>query len=228
MRRIETSPKVWSGLQLRREEEDFLAGEEENDDRFTRQGFNLHTFYSLCRGERPATSCPCPAPQCSLETNSQPYLVLAPLRLERLCQQPVLYMYHDLLTEGEMALMKKTVLSRLEASTVLDHRQAREGRSRVSNERTQSSGWLLDGDDELVLKISKKVSLVTGLETFRPQFRGGNEWLEAEIWQMGLYGAGGHYLPHYDSFPLDNLPPNVWNGDVWVGNRLASQYCSHL
>ena len=26
------------------------------------------------------------------------------------------------------------------------------------------------------------------------------QWIEAEAWQMGLYGPGGHYLPHYDAF----------------------------
>ena len=28
--------------------------------------------------------------------------------------------------------------------------------------------------------------------------------------QMGLYGPGGHYLPHYDAFGSDLLPPDVW------------------
>ena len=27
-----------------------------------------------------------------------------------------------------------------------------------------------------------------------------SQWIEAEAWQMGLYGPGGHYLPHYDAF----------------------------
>ena len=31
------------------------------------------------------------------------------------------------------------------------------------------------------------------------------QWIEAEAWQMGLYGPGGHYLPHYDAF--DTLVP---------------------
>ena len=26
------------------------------------------------------------------------------------------------------------------------------------------------------------------------------QWIEAEAWQMGLYGPGGHYLPHFDAF----------------------------
>ena len=36
---------------------------------------------------------------------------------------------------------------------------------------------------------------------------------------MGLYGSGGHYLPHYDAFEKHVMPPDqYWNG-LWVGNR---------
>ena len=43
--------------------------------------------------------------------------------------------------------------------------------------------------------------------------------MKAEAWQVGLYGAGGHYLPHFDAFDAHLLPPDVWDQGVWVGNR---------
>ena len=74
VRRIETSPEISTGFQLRLEEEEVFKRETQNS-------FNvLNNFYSLCRGERPAQSCSPAAPQCSLSTNSQPYFLLAPLR----------------------------------------------------------------------------------------------------------------------------------------------------
>ena len=58
------------------------------------------------------------------------------------CQDPSLLLYHDILTPGEISFMKRKVLSLLTAATVQDISQT-DGK-RVSNERTQSSGWLWD------------------------------------------------------------------------------------
>ena len=93
--------------------------------------------------------------------------------------------------------------------------------TKLSTERTQSSGWLADHIHPLLYKISQKVSLMTGLETFRPLTNGHNDGklIEAEPFQLGLYGSGGHYLPHLDAFPSDSLPSDVWNEGLWVGNR---------
>lgn len=68
--------------------------------------------------------------------------------------------------------------------------------------------------------------------------------LESEAWQLGLYGPGGdklnkriifhlfppsynnknvpggHYLPHFDAFDSDQIPPDAWGRDnIWVGSR---------
>ena len=78
LRRIETSPEISTGFQLRLEEEEVFKRETQNS---PPNKFNVENkFYSLCRGERPAQSCSPAAPQCILSTNSQPYFLLAPLR----------------------------------------------------------------------------------------------------------------------------------------------------
>ena len=137
------------------------------------------------------------------------------------CEEPVLFLYHDLLTTGELDYMKRNALNLLEEALVQDVNQADD--STISNERTQSHGWLYDYQHELLYKLSKKVSLVTGLEAFRPVINGpdGPDWrlIESEDWQVGLYGSGGHYLPHHDAFHEENLPSDVWSGNIWVGNR---------
>ena len=131
----------------------------------------------------------------------------------------MLFLYHDLLTTGELDYMKRNALNLLEEALVQDVGDV----PKISNERTQSQGWLFDHQHELLYKLSKKVSLVTGLETFRPVINGpdGPDWrlIEAEAWQLGLYGSGGHYLPHYDAFPSNAYPSDVWSGNLWVGNR---------
>ena len=135
------------------------------------------------------------------------------------CEEPVLFLYHDLLTTGELDYMKRNALNLLTAALVQDV----SFQDVISSARTQSNGWLFDHQHELLYKLSKKVSLVTGLETFRPVINGPDgpdtRLIEAEDWQVGLYGSGGHYLPHHDAFDQDNLPSDVWSGNIWVGNR---------
>ena len=153
------------------------------------------------------------------------------VRLEVVCSDPVLYLFHDILGAAEISYMKKNVLNFLMVAEVQD--ESVTGGAKVSNVRTQSSGWLWDHDNELLYKLSKKVSLMTGLETFRPQIDDEVDWkmqlIEAEAWQLGLYGSGGHYLPHHDAFPPDNLPLDGVHDGVWVGNRLIQvYYCSPM
>ena len=107
-------------------------------------GFNIHDFYSLCRGEPVAHSCAPTKPLCQFSTNQQPYLTLAPLRVETICEEPTLVTFHDILTPQEMAYMKTHVLKDLMVSTVVDRSVKGRDSKRVSNERTQSSGWLWD------------------------------------------------------------------------------------
>ena len=133
----------------------------------------------------------------------------------------MLFLYHDLLTTGELDYMKREALNLLTAASVQD--ESKTDGKKISTERTQSHGWLFDHQHELLYKLSKKVSLVTGLEPFRPVINGPDgpdaRRIEAEPWQVGLYGSGGHYLPHHDAFHEENLPSDVWSGNIWVGNR---------
>ena len=91
-----------------------------------------------------AHSCAPTKPLCQLSTNQQPYLTLAPLKVETICEEPTLVTFHDILTPQEMAYMKSHVLKDLMVSTVVDRSVKGRDSKRVSNERTQSSGWLWD------------------------------------------------------------------------------------
>ena len=90
-----------------------------------------------------------------------------------------------------------------------------------------------DQENDLLYKLSKKISKITKLKTFRPpeQMVPGARWafVEAEPWQVGLYGPGGHYLPHWDAFDILD-PQSIGPGGVWVGNRIATFmfYLSHV
>ena len=225
VRRIENDSELTTGKDLRSEGKIFLG--EETKDGPLKQGYNIHDFYSLCRGEKVRHSHAPSNPMCRLTTKDNPYFFLAPLKLEILSEQPLLHLYHEVLTDGEIDVMTTRILSQLKAASVQDVGVSNGGGAKVSNERTQSSGWIWEQEDDLLYKLSKKTGKVVQLETTRPdeEMAPGIHWrfVEAEAWQMGLYGPGGHYLPHFDAFDANLLPPDVWSTDkLWVGNRIAT------
>ena len=63
-------------------------------------------------------------------------------RVEPVCPELGLTIYHDLLSPGEIRYMKTA--GSLAAATVVDRNNTQGGSRRLSNERTQSSGWLYD------------------------------------------------------------------------------------
>ena len=59
-----------------------------------------------------------------------------------MCQEPRLTIYHDLVTAAEIRYMKAAVLRDLMVATTVDTEDSSGDGKKVSNERTQSSGWL--------------------------------------------------------------------------------------
>jgi len=198
-------------------------------------GYSQQDFYTLCRGEtlqRNNSISSRREKHCQLKTKGHPYFMLAPLREEILSASPLLVLYHDLLTEGEMRFMKEKVSSQMNPATVQD---LTNNAGKVSLERSQASGWLWDNDYPQLYQLARRTAAMTGLEVARPPHllgKEGGEWIEAEAWQMGLYGPGGHYLPHYDAFDtLDHLAyTSTLPNKVWRGNRVATvmYYLSEL
>ena len=88
------------GLALRAEEAEFLS--RQRDSPHLKQGYNIHDFYSLCRGEQQEQSCSPAAGQCRLVVREAAHL-LAPLHWEEICSQPTVHLYHDFLTHKEVA-----------------------------------------------------------------------------------------------------------------------------
>ena len=62
--------------------------------------------------------------------------------MEPVCPELGLTIYHDLLSPGEIRYMKTA--GSLAAATVVDRNNTQGGSRKLSNERTQSSGWLYD------------------------------------------------------------------------------------
>ena len=98
-------------------------------------------YYALCRGETPGHSCAPARATCRLASHGRPGLLLAPLKLETVCQvqystvqyskvqcstvqystvcqEPGLVIIHDLLSDREVRAMQSNALRRYTATAV--------------------------------------------------------------------------------------------------------------
>ena len=73
------------------------------------------------------------------------------LRLEIVCQEPSLVIFHDIITSEDMRYMKNSAQRKLVAATIVD--KDNRNSTKVSNERTQSNAWLYDQVLSIILSI---------------------------------------------------------------------------
>ena len=105
---------IKSGKYLRQKEMNFLESEPQVRD--LSSGFNIHDFYSLCRTERLENlTKTLKNPYCYFQ-NKDPYFVLAPLKMEIVSEDPPIYIYHQILTEGEIEFMTTGVMAQLKVN----------------------------------------------------------------------------------------------------------------
>ena len=108
---IKKKPKQVTGKQLRIDGADYLAKELFRD----QEEYNINEFCALCRGEHVNPSITL-KPLCQLTTKDDPYFFLAPIKQEIVSEDPILHLYHDILTDSEIEFMTTNVLSDLGVS----------------------------------------------------------------------------------------------------------------
>ena len=221
VRKIMSDDSTASAKQLR-EEESVLDESLDLD----KPGYYIREYNSICRGETVRRTNVRPRPNiCILTTNNDGYHTLAPFKLEIVSSDPVLYMFHDVLTDTEITLMKSQAGSQLVISAMQDTSVTSGAGSKVTNERTQSNAWLWDHMEttmhQLSLKTGRMAKLVAAKNVLDLIPGQTVPVIESEAWQVGIYGPGGHYLPHYDSFEIPD-PTSYTDTGLWVGNRIAT------
>ena len=229
LRKIRDEATAASGRQLREEESDL----DDNLD-ISKPGYYIREYNALCRGEQVKRNGSRKRQNiCLLVSNNDAYYILAPFKMEIVSSDPVLFMFHDVLTEKEMEVMKTRVASQLSVGEIQDTSVVTGGGAKVTNERTQSNAWIWDHMEPIMHKLSLKTGVMSGLITAKKvlELIPGQSIpvVESEAWQIGIYGPGGHYLPHYDSFEIPDPTSSTHTG-LWVGNRIATVmfYLSHV
>ena len=141
-------------------------------------------LYELaCRGELKPDEKFLSKLYCKYADNNVPFLKLAPLKLEQISFDPFIVIFHEVMYDSEIEVIKRMAKPRFKRATVQNHKT---GELEVAHYRISKSAWLKDEEHDAVKNVVQRTEDMTGLtmET-------------AEELQVVNYGIGGHYEPHY-------------------------------
>lgn len=161
-------------------------------------------YEMLCRGEKPENSVRHGQLYCRYFTNNRPFYLLQPFMIEEVAKYPYIVLYHDLMFEKEIELIKEISAPKLNRAGVYNNQT---GKTEPAYYRISKSAWLRSKDHLVVAKLDRRLEAATNLamET-------------AEHLQVGNYGIGGHYEPHFDFITASSEEFK----ELAVGNRIAT------
>ncbi|XP_070552707.1 prolyl 4-hydroxylase subunit alpha-1-like isoform X2 [Ptychodera flava] len=161
---------------------------------------NRERYEALCRGERkfPSWHYKPSKLKCYLTTNGNSLLTVRPAKKEYVNRNPDVILYHDVITDDEIEALIDLAKPKLRRSMVVNSQSV----GGVSNAefRLSRGGWLEDSVHPVVARLTKRISVITGLSTLTEQ-----EYRHAENLQVVNYGLGGHYEPHFDHAVDDEI-----------------------
>uniref|UniRef100_A0A8D8LH18 procollagen-proline 4-dioxygenase n=1 Tax=Cacopsylla melanoneura TaxID=428564 RepID=A0A8D8LH18_9HEMI len=123
---------------------------------------------------------------------------IAAYKMEEVSRSPLIRIYHDVIHDGEIELMKSLTTPHLNSANVFNP----DAGVQQSEDRISNNAWLYDPDRYPIISgvpqppeqahlyrvINKRLEDCTGLNG-----------VGTEGFQVNNYGIGGHYLWHYDS-----------------------------
>ncbi|KAL7645283.1 UNVERIFIED_CONTAM: hypothetical protein RMT77_003669 [Armadillidium vulgare] len=176
-----------------------------NTDAHTQISAIESSFTNLCRGEN-AQEDSYKGLSCSYSKGEKSYFTwLMPFKIELLWPDPIIVVFHDVLSENEMKVLRELAFPNLETTQVhsFTTHSALKSLARVGK-----TAWVMRDSNSLVDKILKRVEYMTGLST-----------TFSEHFHILNYGIGGHYDVHVDFFDL--RMKNI-NPDEHFGDRIAT------
>ncbi|XP_030080740.1 prolyl 4-hydroxylase subunit alpha-2-like isoform X2 [Drosophila hydei] len=125
---------------------------------------------------------------CEYKSELSPFLQLAPVKVEEVFLDPLIMVFHDVLTSREIDELQQIARPLLKRTTILHN----SGVETVHSSRIAKGTWLTRDFNNLTLRIERRIMDMVDLEL------SGSEDL-----QIMNYGIGGHFEPHYDYFEPD-------------------------
>ncbi|XP_043115248.1 prolyl 4-hydroxylase subunit alpha-3 isoform X3 [Puntigrus tetrazona] len=141
---------------------------------------------------------------CDFFTNSNPGLLLQPIKRELISLHPYVVLFHSFVTRAEAKSIREHAVPGLRRSVVASGVNQSTAEYRISK-----SAWLKESAHGAVGKVDRRITMVTGLNVQPPY---------AEYLQVVNYGIGGHYEPHFDhaTLPTSGFMSMVRNSNVAV------------
>lgn len=176
---------------------------------------DLNNFNALCRGENLLSEKIQSQMKCWYDDRDQPYLRLMPVKIEQHSNEPAVFTFHDIISDKEMEAVKLLAIPLFSRSMVQGQMGAMH---QVSNVRTSKTAWLPENLDPLLKRLSRRIQLITGLETDQSKDA-------AELLQVANYGIGGHYSPHHDYLMKEKPEREVQMmplREILMGDRIAT------
>ncbi|XP_046656301.1 prolyl 4-hydroxylase subunit alpha-1-like [Daphnia pulicaria] len=162
-------------------------------------------YEKLCRGEKLMDPKIEGRLRCRYVTNNVPFFFIQPIKMEEALLKPKIVVYHDVMSDDEIETVKKMAKPRFKRATI---RNSKTGELEPANYRISKSAWLKSEEHDHILKVTRRVGDVTGLDM-----------ATAEDLQVVNYGIGGHYEPHFDYARTETAEAFKELG--W-GNRIAT------
>ncbi|RNA10195.1 prolyl 4-hydroxylase subunit alpha-2 [Brachionus plicatilis] len=166
-------------------------------------GLERDVYEALCRGD------PIPGKvsknlYCRY-ASYHPMLKIAPVKEELINDNPKIWLYHEIITENQIEIMKNLARPKLKRAIV---RSPITGQYETAEYRISKSGWLTDNEHPTLRFLTSLLGAVTNLSMST-----------AEEWQIANYGIGGQYEPHFD-FARKSDPGDAFGTEI--GNRIAT------
>lgn len=171
-------------------------------------------YESLCRGENRMSIQTRSRLKCYYWTqNKHPALTLTRIKVEEAFQKPLVLLFHDVISDDEIQVIKELSGPRLKRATV---QNSQTGALETASYRISKSSWLKNSDHSVVQQVSRRIEDIIGLTTET-----------AEELQVVNYGIGGHYDTHFDFARKEET--NAFK-NLGTGNRIATWmfYMSHV
>lgn len=145
-------------------------------------GLERDVYETLCRGD--PISGNKPKKLYCRYGDYHPMLKIAPVKEELVNDDPAIWLYHDIITEKQIQIMKELAMPKLKRAIV---RSPITGEYETAEYRISKSGWLTDNEHPTLKYLTSLLTTVTNLSMST-----------AEEWQIANYGIGGQYEPHFD------------------------------
>jgi len=165
----------------------------------------FETYEMLCRGEKKLDVAVSSKLHCRYDNKGVPFFFLQPIKEEEAYLNPRIVIYHDVISDDEIELVKKMAQPRFKRATVQNQLT---GALEPASYRISKSSWLKIWEHPYIARISRRMQLITGLDMET-----------AEDLQVVNYGIGGHYEPHFDFARKEEV--NAFK-DLNTGNRIAT------